>query len=139
MAKELFETIGMTEKSNLLSDPVGAEKIVVPIEPGSGTINRGTIVYRKDTGLWAPAAASNIVITNVFAVLDETVISAAATDEESKVAEDALAYRSGNFINGSVTLAEDAVVTEAHKAVLIRQGIKFDHKTETASFENSVN
>lgn len=138
MARELMETIGISEKKNLLSDPIGAEKIVVPIEPGSGTIKRGTIVYRKDTGMWAPAADSNIVVTGMFAVLDETVISEAATDEVSKVAEDAIAYRSGNFINGVVTLASDATVTEANKAVLIRQGIKFDHKTETASFDNSV-
>lgn len=138
MPRELFETAGNTIKSNLLADPVGADKIVIPVDPGSGTVNRGTIMYRKTTGLWAPATSGDVVITNQFAILDETVIAGAGEGEESKVAEDANAYRSGTFINGNVTLADAAAVTEAHKVVLLRQGIKFDHKVETAEFDNNV-
>lgn len=139
MPRDLFATIGTSVKSNLLSDPNGADKINVPCEPGSGTIKRGTIVYRKASGLWAPALAANIVNTNIFAVLDETITTEDTPDAgDTAVADDAVAYRTGRFINGAVTLANDGTVTEAHKVVLARQGIFFDHKVETASFENSA-
>lgn len=139
MPRNIYDTIGTTEKTNLLSDPIGADRINVPCEPGSGIIKRGTILYRKASGLWAPAATANIVNTNQFAILDETV----TTDDtpaagDTAVAEDALAFRAGRFIVGAVTLANDGTVTEAHKVVLARQGIVFDHKVESAEFENSV-
>lgn len=139
MPRELFGVVGTSTPDQLLYDPLGADKIVVPVEPGSGTVKRGTIVYRKASGLWAPAAAENIVTTNVFAILDETVVvDATPAEGKTATAEDAIAFRSGIFINGRVTLASDGTVTEAHKVVLLRQGIKFDHKVETAGFTNSV-
>lgn len=139
MPREIFGVVGTSTPDQLLHDPLSADKIVVPVEPGSGTVKRGTIVYRKESGLWAPAASANIVTSNEFAILKETIVVGDTPDEgETTVAEDAIAYRSGIFINGRVTLASDGTVTEAHKIVLLRQGIKFDHKAETASFENSV-
>lgn len=140
MQRELFETIGTSVTTKLLADPLGADRIVVPCEPGNGKIDRGTIVYRKASGLYAPAASANIVTTNVFAVLDETVDtgSSAPAAGETAVAEDVNAYRSGHFIDGVVTLASAGEVTAAHKVTLMRQGIVFDQETSTGTFDNFV-
>ena len=128
----MYETIGVNDPTYLLADPQGADKIAVPMEPGNGTVKRGTIVYRKATGMWAPAAAAQAIITNQLAVLDESV----NTDADAKIAEDALAFRGGRLIAGKVTLAADAAVTDAVALVLREQGIVLDRMVSTATFNN---
>ena len=128
----MYETIGTSNPNYLLADPQGADKIGIPMEPGNGTVKRGTVVYRKSTGMWAPAAAAQAVITNPLAVLDETV----DTDADAKIAEDALAFRAGRLIAGKVTLAADAALTDAAALVLREQGIVLDRMVSTATFNN---
>ena len=136
---ELYKKIGESGYDQLLADPQGADVIAVPCEPGNGDIKRGTILYRKASGLWAPAAAAQIVNTNQLVVLNEAVATGSAPESGKTVtAEDAAAYRAGRFIDGRVTLAADAALTEAHKVILRQQGIVFDQKENTNTFTNTV-
>lgn len=136
---ELYGVIGTSNTVNLLADPQGADKIAIPCEPGNGDIPAGTLMYRKDSGLWAPAASAQVVNTNQLAVLKEAVASGAApASGETAVAEDGIAYRAGCFIDGAVTLAASAALTEAHKVILRQQGIVFDKKESTTTFTNTV-
>lgn len=134
----LYETIGTNNPSYLLAIPTGADVFGIPMEPGNDIVKRGTIVYRKASGLWAPAAAANAVITNQLAVLDETVDTTGLVSGNKTIAEDARAYRAGTFIRGKVTLASDAAVTAAVEVVLREQGIVFDQIVSTATFDNTV-
>lgn len=134
----LYEVIGTNNPSYLLAKPDNADVIGIPMEPGNGTVKRGTIVYRKASGLWAPAALANAVITNQLAILDETVDTTGLVGEEKTVAEDARAFRGGHFVKGKVTLASDATVTAAVEVVLRAQGMVFDQMVSTATFDNTV-
>lgn len=130
----LFETIGTSNPEYLMSDPQGADMIAIPCEPGNGTVKRGTVMYRKATGMYAPAAAANVISTNSLVVLDESV----DTSANATVAEDARAYRAGRLIAGKVTLAADAAVTPDLALILRQQGIVLDQMESTAEFNNST-
>ena len=135
----LYGIIGQSTPDHLLADPLNGHPIAIPMEPGNGTVKRGTVVYRKASGLWAAAASAQIVNTNLFAVLNEEIDTGEApASGDTAVAENAAAYETGRFIDGRVTLAADAALTAAHKVVLARQGIFFDQKTTAAEFNNSV-
>lgn len=134
----LYEVIGTSTPKKLLAD-VNADPIAIPCEPGNGAITRGTLMYRKASGMWAPAAAANAVDTNMLAVINEDVgTGAAPASGVVAVAVDAAAYRAGTFINGTVTLAAGAALTDAIKVVLRKQGIVFDQDTTAAVFDNTV-
>ncbi len=136
---ELYSIIGTSEYANLLADPQGADPIAIPCEPGNGDVPVGTIMYRKASGLWAPAAAAQIVNTNPLAVLKETVATGSApASGDTAVAENATAYRAGRFIDGAVKLAAGANLTDAHKIILRMQNIVFDKKEGTGTFTNTV-
>ena len=128
----MFETSGRNDPDYLVEDPNGIGKIAIPCEPGNGTVKRGTVMYRKESGMWAPAAAESAVDTNQLAVLDETV----DTDANATVAEDAAAYSAGRFITGRVFLANDAPLTEAIKVVLRKQNIEFKPMMGADTFNN---
>ena len=132
---DLYSVVGTSANKQLLADPQGADVVAVPVEPGNGDIKRGTILYRKATGLWAPAASGNILTTNMLVVLNEDIASGDSVGVGA-VAEDAAAYRAGRFISGKVTLASDGTVTDAHKVVLRKQGIVFDQMESTDTFNN---
>lgn len=134
----LYETIGTKNYADLLANTIGADVTSVPMEPGNGIVKRGTIVYRKASGFWAPAAAANAVITNQLAVLDEAVDTTGLVGESKTIAETARVYRAGHFVTGKITLANDAAVTAAVEVVLREQGIVLDPMVSTASFDNSV-
>lgn len=136
---DLYGVIGTKDTDQLLSDPMFADKIVIACTPNKGIVKRGTLMFRETTGLYSPAASGDVVNTNVFAILDDAVdTTGTANDDGKTVAEEVNAYRSGCFINGRVTLAADAAITDAHKAVLIRQDIKFDPIVSTAEFDNAI-
>ncbi len=129
----MYRTIGTNTPAYLLADPQGADIIAIPMEPGNGTVKRGTVVYRKSSGMYAPAASANVATTNYLAILDEDV----NTSADLVIAEDARAYRAGRFIAGKVKLASDADLTAAHIVVLRKQGIVFDQMVDTApEFDN---
>ena len=136
---DLYEVVGTSTPDQLLADPQGADVIAIPCEPGNGAVTRGTLMYRKASGLYAPAATGDVIDTNMLVVLNENVNTGSAPEAGATVtAEDAAAYRAGIFVNGRVTLAAGAALTDAHKVVLRKQGIVFDVKVETATFNNTV-
>lgn len=132
---ELFNQIGARNYKNLLADPSCADKIAVPVMPGSGEIPRGTVLYRLSNGFWAPAASGNVTTNAQLCVTDEDI---SAGDEVQGVAEICGAYRAGRFINGAVKLASDADLSEANKVVLRLQGIVFDNDTSAPTFNNGT-
>lgn len=136
---KLYGIIGTKEYGNLLADPQGADAIAIPCEPGSGNVKAGCLMYRKSSGLWAPAAVAQVVNTNMLAVLAEDVACGDAPESgKTAVAEEAKAYRAGRFIDGTVKLTADAALTDANKVVLRQQGIVFNVKESTATFTNTV-
>ena len=129
---EMYGVVGTSNPTYLLADPQGADVFAIPCEPGNGVVKRGTVMYRKASGMWAPAAAAQAVITNQLCVLDEEV----DTTADAAIAEDARAFRAGCFIKGKVTLAADAAITDAVETVLRAQNIVFDRMVETTTFNN---
>ena len=81
----LYETIGKSNPTYLLADPEGADAIGIPCEPGNGTVARGTVMTRKETGMYAPAESADVTETATLCVLDETV----DTDADAKLAAEA--------------------------------------------------
>lgn len=132
---ELYSKIGEKAYSKLLADPQGADVFAITCEPGNGTIPRGTLVYRKSSGLWAPAASANVTTNNMLAVLNETVDTGDAV-APGAVAEDAAAYRAGRFVDGCVKLASNGSLSAAHKVVLRLQNIVFSPDDAAAGFDN---
>lgn len=138
MSTSLYGVIGTRTYGNILADPTGADRIAIPCEPGSGKLTAGVVMYRKATGLWAPAAAANVIATNMLAVLYEEVDTGAAPGSgKTAVAVDALAMRAGTFKNGAVTLAAGAL-TDEHKVILRGQNIVFDQPETTSTFSNKT-
>lgn len=136
---EMYSTIGSRAYSNLLADPQGADLISIPCEPGNGDVAAGTVMYRKSSGLYAPAATAQVTASNQLVVLKEDVATGAAPGSgKTATAEDAAAYRAGCFVDGAVKLAAGAAVTAAHKVILRGQNIVFDVKETTATFDNTV-
>ena len=128
----MYEVIGVNNPEYLLADPQGADVIAIPCEPGNGTVKRGTVMYRKESGMYAPAAAANVVATNMLVVVDETV----DTDANATIAEDAKAYRAARLIYGKVTLTNDAALTADQLVVLRGRGIVFDQMDTATEFDN---
>ncbi len=130
----MYEVIGKNNPEYLLADPQGADVIAIPCEPGNGTVKRGTVMYRKASGMYAPAAGANVTAENLLAVLDESV----DTDANMAVAEDARAYRGGRLIYGKVTLDNDAALSAENIVTLRGQGIVLDQMDTAAAFTNSA-
>lgn len=131
----LYGVIGQNTPESLLAQPQ-ADVIAIAMEPGNGEIKRGTLVYRKATGLWAAAATANVANTSYMAVLNETVDTGDSVDDGT-VAETAAAYRTGTFIHGKVKYYNTSgsrydVPTAAMEVTLARQGIFFDQSMESA-------
>ena len=68
---ELYGVIGQKNYTNLLADPQGADVIGIPCEPGNGDLTAGMLVYRKSSGLYAPAGSGQISTSYMLAVLKE--------------------------------------------------------------------
>ena len=130
----LYETIGTSTPEHLLADPINARPIAIPMEPGNGVIKRGTVVYRKSTGLWTKAGTSQISTSYALAVMNEEIDTGTAVSAGA-VAENAAAYQTGRFISGKVKYDNSGTLTDvtaAHKVVLGLQGIFFDQSVESA-------
>lgn len=131
---EMYKVLGTNNPDYLLADPQGADVIAVPMEPGNGTVKRGTVVYRKANGMYAAAASAQVTDAYYLAVLDEDV----NTNADMVVAEDARAFRAGRLVAGKVKLAADAAVSAAHALVLRLQGIVLEQMVGLApGFENA--
>lgn len=116
----MYSVVDTFDFTYLCADPKDADVISVPVKPGNGVVNRGTVLFRGTNGQYEPAATGDVIATNNLVVLNETV------DTSGSVAEIAAVYRAGRLIGSKVTLAAGAALTEAHKVVLRAQGIKLD-------------
>lgn len=137
---DLYKNIGQKTEMNLLADPQGAEKIVVPMLPGKGELKAGTLIYRGSTGYWEPAATSQVSTSYQLAVLAEDIDTG---DDNAAIAEDGIAYRAGRFVyenvlyyNTSETKYDN--VTAAMQLALRLEGIKFDKTTLDGEFDNGT-
>ncbi|MCE5342215.1 MAG: InlB B-repeat-containing protein [Eubacteriales bacterium] len=129
----MFGTVGTYNPEYLLSGPEGAQAIAIPCEPGNGTLARGQIMYRKSSGMYAPAGTGQMSASYNLVVLDEAV----DTNASLTIAEDARAYRAGRMIRGKLILASGATLTAAHALVLRQQGIVLDVMDDAdATFDN---
>ena len=120
----LYEVVGSKSYANLLADPQGADVIAIPCEPGNGSIPAGTVMYRKSSGLYAPAENGQISTSYQLVVLKEDV-DTGDTVAPGAVAEDAAAFRAGRFIDGAVVLKSNGSLSDANKVVLRLMGIVF--------------
>lgn len=118
----MYGVIGNYDPSYLLADPMHCNKIAISVEPGNGVVARGTVMYRKDSGMYAPAAAGDVVATNDLVVIDSEVDS----DADVAIAEDAAAYRRAHLITGRVLLADGTAIAAEQAIVLRMQGIVCD-------------
>lgn len=131
----LYSVIGESNPTYLLADPQGADLISIPCEPGHETIFQGQLMYRKATGLYAPAAAENIIGTNNLVVLNEAV----DTSADLTISEDAAAYRAGRLIASKLLVSGGSALTAAQKLVLRQQGILLDVMDEAGmDYSNSL-
>ncbi len=130
---ELYNVIGTSTPRKLLASTEGVKKATLPVEPNAAEIPAGTVLYRKASGLWAPAAAANIVDANALAVLNEKLPVNSGT-----IAEDADAYEAGVFIDGVVKDAAGTAVTAAMKLALRKQGIFFKEDVTIGTFDNDT-
>ena len=136
---DLYKSIGQKTEKNLLADPQGAEKIVVPLLPGKGELSAGTLLYRNSAGYWEPAATAQVSTSYELAVLAEDV----DTGNGAAVAEDGIAYRAGRFVYENVVYYNTSGskydnVTAAMKLALRLEGIKFDKTTLDEEFDNGT-
>lgn len=130
----LYETIGTAAYENLLADPKGADPISINVKPVATALEIGQLMYRNASGFYEAAAAAQITASNDIVVLGE----AAGGDADATVAEVALSYRAGTFIDGKVFVTKGTALTAAQKVVLRQFGIVFDVDTEAATFNNAV-
>lgn len=123
--ENLFGTIGQSDVKALLATNTDAKPVAVSIEPGHGTIPYGCLIYRKSSGLYAPAAAGQISDSYNLLVLKDNV----DTTTNAAIAVAAAAYERGEFLAGKV-LKDDGnsgyeAVSAAEAIVLRRYGITF--------------
>ncbi len=134
---KLFETIGRSEIKDLLANG-DATAVTVSMEPGNGIVPYGTVIYRKNGALYAPAAAANIAETAELLVLRDNV----DTTDSATVAVAAAAYEKGTFKAGAVKIADGTPVTAAQARILRKQGITFspfdDWRKDDVEADNTV-
>lgn len=115
---ELYKNLGQSANETL--EAGGGKQIAVSLEPGHGTVKHGTVLYRKSSGLYAPAAAGNITENDNLVVL----VTDTDTDTSLTVAEAAAAYISGELLAKDVVLSDgETNLTAAQALILRKQGI----------------
>lgn len=120
----------------LLADPHGAIRGAVPVEPDHATVKRGTVLYRKASGMWAPAAAANCVTTNQLAIADQDI----DTTESEEISNNVSVFFAGTFVKGKVTLASNAELTAACAVALRNEGFLIETMVDPDNdeFDNKV-
>jgi len=112
----LYGTLGASEVKELLVE--GGKPVAVSIEPGNGAIPAGALIYRKSSGLYAPAAAGQISTSYNLLVLQNAV----DTTTDAGVAVAAAAYEKGVFKAGKVLKENsgDYEAISADEALVLR-------------------
>ena len=93
----------------------GTERTVgLAVKPGSGLLERGTIVMMGADGLYAPAVTAKF--TGALAVLAEDVDTTSAS---TGIAPSARAYSAGRFLKGKLKLAAGDLVEMRRQGILV--------------------
>lgn len=116
--KDMYAVLGESVDISLLAGTGTETEIGVALAPGNGTIARGTIIQKGDSGLYAPAKTGAMAGGECAVLMHDEETGA----EASGIAGSAAAYRTGRFIAGKLKLAEGAL-TAADLLELRRQGI----------------
>lgn len=136
--ENLYGVVGTHEPSYLLASNFMTDAVTISLEPGNGVVPAGAVLYRKASGLYAPAASANIVEANNMVVIRDDVDSGTGT-----VAQAVAAYRRAHFIAGKVKVKNDTTyeaITAAHEVILRKQGIELspmdDWSGNVVEFDN---
>ena len=128
-AKALYAQIGESQDYSLLAE-TGTEKTIgLAVKPGSGLLERGTIVMLGADGLYTPAATGKM--TGALAVLAESVET---TGESAGIAPSARAYSAGRFLKAKLKLTAGALAT-GDLLEMRRQGILVEDMDGTVNNE----
>ena len=128
-AKALYATIGESQDYSLLAE-TGTERTVgLAVKPGSGLLERGTIVMLGTDGLYTPAVTGKM--TGALAVLAESVET---TGESAGIAPSARAYSAGRFLKEKLKLTAGALAA-ADLLEMRRQGILVEDMDGTVNNE----
>ena len=128
-AKALYAQIGESQDYSLLAE-TGTERTVgLAVKPGSGLLERGTIVMLGTDGLYTPAVTGKM--TGALAVLAESVET---TEENAGIAPSARAYSAGRFLKAKLKLAAGALAA-ADLLEMRRQGIMVEDMDGTVNNE----
>lgn len=128
-ARELYAAIGESKDYSLLAE-TGTERTVgLAVKPGSGLLERGTIVMMGADGLYAPAVTAKF--TGALAVLAEDVDTTSAS---TGIAPSARAYSAGRFLKGKLKLAAGALAA-GDLVEMRRQGILVEDMDGTVNNE----
>lgn len=132
-AKSMYGTIGQSRDFSLLAG-TGTERVIgVSVKPGSGLLERGTLVQKGADGLYAPAKTGSLA-SGACAVLENDTDTGS---EASGIAPSAAAYASGLFLSAKLKLKTGSL-TAADLLELRRQGILTDNMDGSVNNEVSA-
>lgn len=115
----MYGKVAESKPGYLVAETGNESKIAINVAPGNAKVARGTVLYRQDSGIYAPATAADVTTTKYLVVLDEEVDTALS----DTVAQAAAAYRTGTFFTGKVVLKNGAELTNENIVALRNQGI----------------
>lgn len=128
-AKALYAQIGESQDYSLLAETGTERTIGLAVKPGSGLLERGTIVMLGTDGLYTPAVTGKM--TGALAVLAESVET---TEESAGIAPSARAYSAGRFLKAKLKLTAGALAA-ADLLEMRRQGILAEDMDGTVNNE----
>ena len=128
-AKALYAQIGESQDYSLLAETGTERTIGLAVKPGSGLLERGTIVMLGTDGLYTPAVTGKM--TGALAVLAESVET---TEESAGIAPSARAYSAGRFLKEKLKLTAGALAA-GDLLEMRRQGILVEDMDGTVNNE----
>ena len=128
-AKALYAQIGESQDYSLLAETGTERTIGLAVKPGSGLLERGTIVMLGTDGLYTPAVTGKM--TGALAVLAEDVET---TGESAGIAPSARAYSAGRFLKAKLKLTAGALAA-GDLLEMRRQGILVEDMDGTVNNE----
>lgn len=128
-ARELYTQIGESQDYSLLAETGTERTIGLAVKPGSGLLERGTIVMLGTDGLYTPAVTGKM--TGALAVLAEDVET---TEESTGIAPSARAYSAGRFLKAKLKLTAGTLAA-GDLLEMRRQGILVEDMDGTVNNE----
>lgn len=134
---KMFSNVGAVSFDKFLANPVGAVIVGLPLKPGQGVLEIGTVIYKPTTavqGFWLAATTSELTSSYNLAILGETV----DTDAEPAASEDARCLISGQVIRSAVKLASGSALTAGAELAMKHCGILLTADADGTIFDNGM-